>query len=1345
MQNPFRLFPILVLCIGSVLAQEGRVPVLNEAPRFFFPPSTEEKGAATAPAAAAATTLTVAPSNREESRIFYNAVYSASENVPMGWTGNTAAGDAGTTSQAFRDAVALRVNYFRAMGGVPATITFSNTFNGKDQKAALMMSANDQLDHFPPSTWTFYSADGAEAAGKSNLYLSRFGPDAVTGYIEDPGGNNAVGGHRRWILYPHTHTMGTGDVPISGTYSSANALWVIDPGASSTRPATRESYVAWPPPGYVPYAVIFPRWSFAYPGANFAAATVTMTRNGASVPVQIQSRTDNGYGENTLIWVPDNLNANVTEPTPRPVSDTSTHVTVANFTAGGSTKSFSYDVIVFDPATTGADTVLPTITGPAPAVVGAANTYSFTAVPNATGYRWRSSPLTPYTAVEGAENGLANVTVQVPAGYNPISTTVFAAGSASFHLTHPGFENQSVTLNPQVLVSAGSQLQFKSRLRYSSPGQIAHAQVSEDDGLNWTDLYTQAGSNTSGEGSFVARSAALAAYAGKLVRFRFFYEYLTGQDAYPQPDAAFGWYVDEIAVTNAQQTGAFVTTNIPNGTQFDFIPAQTGAYLLQVLPQFFGQFYLALGPGTSVTAAPPGTSVHFEKSQYSTRDSSGQVSLKLVRDGDQTLAFGVNLSTADVSAAAGMDYTAKTNFPVSFAANEGSKTVDIAIANRAGFQGDRSFTAELSGATNNATITASSSVSVTIHDSLTGQIAFSSATFQKKQTPTGDSILPIVVTRTDGTYGAVSLTVGTTGGTATVGTDYALPASQALSWADTEGGDKTFNLIVKGGTIAVGATKTVLLALQNVTGGVDPAEPETATVTLTGVDTTPPVVAIISPTNNGKVTGMGVTIRGTAQDAGGIDRVEVSLTPGQPQNATLSAVVGGVGWTLNAAPEQGPNTVQVQAFDLEGNPSAIVSRSFTFANFRPLLAGTYQGLISPMASAADPANHYGLLTVTVTATGAFTGKASIAGTVLSIGGTFLTGGEARFGKTLTPTFALIKAAKPANLPLGFLSLVLDTGAGHVITGKIVDSSGVNPPTLALIEHADQALFTSKKNPSLPAVNVPVTILDPTRENGHYTAIFRAGAAPNNGVARDKFPQGDGWAKVTISTSGRVKITGNLADSSTVSYQATLSLQHHWPVFIPLHGGKGFVTGDVVFDPAQAGSDASVLGMKWCKAAGATKPANYPDGWPLGINVDFLAAKFIAPKKPTPSQPNPPNPDTVLGAGLIAAASAGPANLTIVIADGGLQTSTSNDASIDAKSKVADLGATAGQNPADTLKAMFGVGTGTMSGNFVHPDSGKAIGYKGVAFQKTHTAAGYFLYSPPNKAPSTSGSVRMTGM
>ena len=289
--------------------------------------------------------LSVKPANRQESLDFYRKFYLTSA-VNPGWTGNVSACNPGTTSQAFRDSVALRINYFRAMAGVPAKVTMLDTYTQKAQKAALMMSANSALSHNPPTNWKCYTDQGQEAAGSSNLALGGYGLDALRMYMQDYGSSNSATGHRRWILYPQTQNFGTGDIPGGSGYSAANDLWVFDSHIWDTRPATREAFVAWPPPGYVPYTVVYQRWSFSFAGADFTNAVVSMSENGANMPVTRYTPV-NGYGENTLVWIRTGVNDGSSWP--KPTADSAYVVNVSNVVIGGSPRSFQYTVIVFDP------------------------------------------------------------------------------------------------------------------------------------------------------------------------------------------------------------------------------------------------------------------------------------------------------------------------------------------------------------------------------------------------------------------------------------------------------------------------------------------------------------------------------------------------------------------------------------------------------------------------------------------------------------------------------------------------------------------------------------------------------------------------------------------------------------------------------------------------------------------------------------------------------------------------------------------------------------------------------------------------------------------------------------
>jgi hypothetical protein len=57
---------------------------------------------------------------------FYRDVYLATQGTPLGWTGSQSVCDPGATSTAYRQAIARRINYFRAMAGVPGDVVLSS-------------------------------------------------------------------------------------------------------------------------------------------------------------------------------------------------------------------------------------------------------------------------------------------------------------------------------------------------------------------------------------------------------------------------------------------------------------------------------------------------------------------------------------------------------------------------------------------------------------------------------------------------------------------------------------------------------------------------------------------------------------------------------------------------------------------------------------------------------------------------------------------------------------------------------------------------------------------------------------------------------------------------------------------------------------------------------------------------------------------------------------------------------------------------------------------------------------------------------------------------------------------
>ncbi len=541
--------------------------------------------------------LVIDTQDREAVRTFYRGVFFQSEDVPIVWTGNYAAGDAGTTAQAFRDAVALRVNWYRALAGVPANITFSDVFNGKDQQAALMMSANGLLSHSPPPSWLYYTAAGAEAAGASNLSLGNNGVRALLGQMRDNGASNSPLGHRRWLLYPQTRIMGTGDVPggllNTTAVSPAHALWVLDGNFGAPRPATRDSFVAWPPKGHVPYPVVYGRWSLSYPNADFSAATVSVSRNGTALPVVIEYRSNTttpNFGEDTIVWTVNGLNdASIY---PKPPADETYLVTISGVSGSGVPPVFSYNVTVFDPdvATPGAP--LTTASAPATVATGVAFTAAVAPMPGATGYQLELNRSSALGGTLTPANSAASWT-QFTGGYNALE-------AAEFHLYHATFDTQLLTLAKPLYAGAGASVTFERRFGFTTATEVARMQVSLDGGVSWQDVHSEAG--TGATVPYASRNVSLAAYAGRTLRLRFAF---TFSGSVFQCNTC-GWYFRNIAFNNVSELTPAVQTTLSAASPSASLTAATaGSHVLLARAEYQGSYFGDWGPGLAITAAPP--------------------------------------------------------------------------------------------------------------------------------------------------------------------------------------------------------------------------------------------------------------------------------------------------------------------------------------------------------------------------------------------------------------------------------------------------------------------------------------------------------------------------------------------------------------------------------------------------------------------------------------------------------------------------------------------------------------------------------------------------------------------
>ena len=255
----------------------------------------------------------------------------------LNWTGNVSSCEAGNISAIAKTNTLKRINYFRRLVGVADNISWNTTKSDKSQEAALMMKANNNISHSPPSSWQCYSADGAEAASKSLLALGSHAVNAIPLFMESK--SNQMAAHRRWVLYHKAATFGVGS-----TDNSA-ALWSIEFGAEQD---IVPEYIAYPAPGYFPKPLVYNNWSFSIPGANFVHATVEMFDELDSSVSLTQYEVTNNVGDNSIVWQPEiNLDTAING------TDLLFTVKISDVLINENYEDFEYQVLIIDPQYTG--------------------------------------------------------------------------------------------------------------------------------------------------------------------------------------------------------------------------------------------------------------------------------------------------------------------------------------------------------------------------------------------------------------------------------------------------------------------------------------------------------------------------------------------------------------------------------------------------------------------------------------------------------------------------------------------------------------------------------------------------------------------------------------------------------------------------------------------------------------------------------------------------------------------------------------------------------------------------------------------------------------------------------
>jgi len=235
--------------------------------------------------------------------------------------------------------------------------------------------------------------------------------------------------------------------------------------------------------------------------------------------------------------------------------------------------------------------------------------------------------------------------------------------------------------------------------------------------------------------------------------------------------------------------------------------------------------------------------ISVSSSTYSVNEDGVSLTITVARASGSNGAVSIDYATADATAIAGNDYSSASG-TLSWADGDASnKTFSINISDDVIYEGNETFSINLSSVAGGATIgTSSAIITITENDSpVPGILSISDTNI----TVTEDAALATVtVTRFSGSDGEVSVVFASVNDSAIAGEDYTA-ASGTLNWADGDSSNKTITITILD-DIIFESDELFAVGLSGATGNASIGIAESA-ITITDNDATPPPPAPTFP------------------------------------------------------------------------------------------------------------------------------------------------------------------------------------------------------------------------------------------------------------------------------------------------------------------------------------------------------------------------------------------------------------------------------------------------------------------------------------------------------------------
>jgi hypothetical protein len=260
-------------------------------------------------------------------------------------------------------------------------------------------------------------------------------------------------------------------------------------------------------------------------------------------------------------------------------------------------------------------------------------------------------------------------------------------------------------------------------------------------------------------------------------------------------------------------------------------------------------------------------------------------------------------------------------------------------------------------------------------------------------------------------------------------------------------------------------------------------------------------------------------------------------------------------------------------------------------------------------------------------------------------------------------------ARPGTNPVA-LHLTLDLNGGNVVTGT-VDAVSWQGSVVAY-----RSVFNSITNPAIAFTN-------------RYTVAI----AGTNGDTN--LPAGDGFATISLATSGKATVAGKLGDGTPISLSVPISEDGDAPVYVSLYAGKGSLYSWLHFD---TNPPASVSGLvSWIKPSPSSAP--YTNGF-----------NFITTANGSVYQQPPPGQQVISMTDGLAVFEGSdvnglPVTNTVFLTTGNALTNTTPTT--------------------NALTFSLTRSNGVFTGTVRVPGTSKTLTYQGVFLQNSNAAYGYF--------------------